>query len=98
MPGPNAKRDAKIAAAARLGQSHEAIAREHGISMARVSQIVAAANPHSPEETQRQLIATRLRQKWNELQRIVDDPPEMHSAIGRAVIGTNGNPSSTPPS
>ena len=53
MPAPNAERDARIAAAARLGQNHEAIAKEHGISRARVSQIVAAANPRTPEEAQR---------------------------------------------
>ena len=93
MPGPNAERDAKIAAAARLGQSHEAIAREHGISRARVSQIVAASKPAAtPEETQRQLIAARLRSRWDELEKIVRDPPEMHSAIGKIVIGTNGRP------
>ena len=92
MPGPNAERDARITAAARLGQSHEAIAREHGISRARVSQIVNAAAPRSAEETQRQLIATRLRQKWDELQRIVDRPPEQHSAIGKVVVGSDGRP------
>jgi hypothetical protein len=79
-------------AAGRLGQSHEAIAREHGISRARVSQIVNAAAPRSAEENQRQLIATRLRQKWDELQRIVDRPPEQHSAIGKVVVGSDGKP------
>lgn len=58
MTGPNTDRDARIAAAARLGQTHDAIAREHGITRARVSQIVAASKtPVSAEETQRQLIA-----------------------------------------
>jgi len=63
VPAPNAERDARIAAAARIGQTHEAIAAEHGISRARVSQIVAAANPRNPEEAQRQLIAERLRSR-----------------------------------
>jgi len=93
VPSPNnAERDAKIAAAARLGQTHEAIAAEHGISRARVSQIVAAANPRSPEETQRQLIASRLRSRWDRLEEIVREPPEQHSAIGKVVIGSNGKP------
>lgn len=92
MPGPNADRDARIAAAARLGQTHEAIAREHGISRARVSQIAKAATPRSPEETQRQLVAERLRSRWAELEKLVRHPPEMHSAIGRVVIGSDGKP------
>ena len=41
---------------------------------------------------QRKLIATRLRQKWDELQRIVDRPPEQHSAIGKVVVGSDGRP------
>jgi len=92
VPGPNAQRDAKIAAAARLGQSHQALAAEHGISRARVSQIVAAANPRSPEESQRAVIADRLRSRWDVLERIVAEPPEQHSAIGKVVIGSNGKP------
>lgn len=85
MQSPNHDRDARIIAAARLGQSHEAIAREHRISRPRVTQIVNAANPRSPEETQRHLIATRLRQKWDELQRIVDRPPIKSTSIGRVM-------------
>lgn len=83
MARPNTERDARIAAAARLGQGHEAIAREYKISRARVSQIVAAASPRSPEETQRQLIADRLRSRWDELEKIVRNPPVKTTSIGR---------------
>jgi hypothetical protein len=92
VPRPNAERDARIIAAARLGQSHQAIAAEHRVSRARVSQIVAAASPRTPEEAQRQLIAARLRSRWDELEKIVQSPPEMHSAIGRIIIGSDGTP------
>jgi hypothetical protein len=92
VAGPNADRDARITAAARLGQTHEAIAREYGIGRARVSQIVTAANPRSLEESQRQLIADRLRSRWDELEKIVRDPPPMHSAIGKVVVDAHGNP------
>lgn len=94
MPAPkqNADRDTRIVAAARLGQTHDALAAEHGLTRQRISQIITAAGPRSPEETQRQLIAARLRQKWDELQRIVDHPPEQHSAIGKIVVGSDGNP------
>jgi hypothetical protein len=91
VPAPNAERDARIAAA-RLGQTREAIAAEHDISRARVSRIVAAANPRNPEEAQRQLIAERLRSRWEVLDAIVRRPPEQHSAIGRVVIGSDGKP------
>jgi hypothetical protein len=83
VPAPNAERDARITAAARLGQTHEALAREHKISRARVSQIVSAAGPKSPEEAQRQLIAARLRSRWDELQKIVTTPPIKTTSIGR---------------
>lgn len=83
MAGPNTERDARIVAAARLGQTHEALAREHKISRARVSQIVSAAGPKSPEEAQRQLIATRLRSRWDELEKIVQHPPIRTTSIGR---------------
>jgi len=89
---PNAARDQQIAAKARLGQSHDSLAAEYRLTRQRISQIVTAANPRSPEETQRQLIASRLRQKWDELQRIVDRPPEQHSAIGKIVVGSDGEP------
>jgi hypothetical protein len=92
VQSPNHDRDARIIAAARLGQSHEAIAREHRISRPRVSQIVNAANPRSPEETQRQLIAERLRSRWDVLEEIVRRPPEQHSAIGKIVLGSDGKP------
>ena len=92
MAGPNAERDQQIAAKARLGQSHEAIAAEYKLSRARISQIVAAANPRSPEEAQRQLIAARLRSRWDELEKIVRQPPEMHSAIGKIIYGSDGKP------
>lgn len=80
----NTGRDAKIAAAARLGQTHDAIAREHGLTRARVSQIVAASKtPASAEEAQRQLIAERLRSRWDELEKIVRNPPIKVTSIGR---------------
>jgi hypothetical protein len=85
VPGPNAERDARIAAAARLGQSHESIAREHGISRTRVTQIVNAANPQTPEERQRAEIAARLRSRWEELEKIVRQPPAKTTSIGRTV-------------
>jgi hypothetical protein len=51
----NTERDARIAAAARLGQTHDAIAREYGLTRARVSQIIAATRPPAgPEEARRQ--------------------------------------------
>ena len=37
VPGPNAERDARICVVVRLGQSHESVAREHGISRVRVT-------------------------------------------------------------
>lgn len=84
VAAPNTERDARIAAAARLGQTHDAIAREHGISRARISQIVAAARPSaSPEEAQRQLIADRLRSRWDELEKIAQQPPVKTTSIGR---------------
>jgi hypothetical protein len=80
----NTERDARIAAAARLGQTHDAIAREHGLTRARVSQIVAAAKtPVTAEEAQRQLIADRLRSRWDELEKIVRNPPIKVTSIGR---------------
>ena len=82
-PSTNAERDQQIAAKARLGQTHEAIAREHGLTRARVSQIVAAASPRSQEEVQRQLIAARLRSRWDELEKIVKNPPIKTTSIGR---------------
>jgi len=91
-PKQNTDRDAQIAARARLGQSHDSLAAEFKLTRQRIGQIVAAANPRSPEETTRQQIAARLRQKWDELQRIVDDPPTMHSAIGKVVVDASGNP------
>lgn len=92
MAGPNAERDQQIAAKARLGQTHDAIAAEYGLTRSRVSQIIAGQNPRSAEESQRAEIAGRMRQKYDELQAIVDHPPEMHSAIGKIVIGTDGRP------
>ena len=94
MPAPkqNADRDARIVAAARLGQTFDSLAAEYHVTRQRVSQIVKAANPRSPEETQRQLIADRLRGRWEVLEAIVRDPPEMHSAIGKVVIGSDGKP------
>lgn len=85
MPGSstNTERDQQITAKARLGQTHEAIAQEHGLTRARVSQIVAAANPRSPEETERHLIAERLRSRWDELEKIVKQPPIKTTSIGR---------------
>ena len=82
-PSTNTERDQQIAAAARLGQTHEAIAQEHGLTRARVSQIVAAANPRSPEEAERHLIAERLRSRWDELEKIVRNPPIRTTSIGR---------------
>lgn len=83
MAPANTERDTRIVAAARLGQTHDAIAREHGISRARVSQIVADSRPRSPEEVQRQLIAERLRSRWDELEKIVKFPPVRTTSIGR---------------
>jgi len=88
----NATRDADIAARARLGQSHDSLAAEYHLTRQRIGQIVTAANPHSPEESQRAAIATRLRSRWEVLERIVAEPPEQHSAIGKVVIGSNGKP------
>jgi len=91
-PKENTERDQAIVAAARLGQTHDALALEHGLTRQRISQIIAAASPRTPKETQRQLIATRLRSRWDELEKIVRDPPPMHSAIGKVVVDTHGNP------
>jgi hypothetical protein len=92
MAAPNADRDARIIAAVRLGQSHQAVAAEHGISRARVSQIAAKADPASPDEVQRQLVAERLRSRWDVLNAIVLQPPPQHSAIGRLVVTEDGTP------
>jgi hypothetical protein len=82
-PKQNTERDQAIAARARLGQSHDSLAAEYGLTRQRVSQIVAAANPHSPEEAQRQAIAERLRSRWDELEKIVRRPPVKTTSIGR---------------
>lgn len=91
MSGPNDERDQQIAAKARLGQTHEAIAAEYGITRARVSQIVAAANPRSAEESQRLEIAKRYQAKYAELQAIIDHPPAKTTAIGKTVVDPETN-------
>ena len=83
MAGPNAERDQQIAAKARLGHTDDAIAAEYGLTRSRVTQIVAGQNPRTPEETQRQLIAARLRSRWDELEKIVKNPPIRTTSIGR---------------
>lgn len=84
MPAaPNTSRDAQIVAAARLGQLHEVIARRHGLSRARITQIVTAAAPREPGEAQRQLIADRLRSRWDEMEKTVRNPPIKTTSIGR---------------
>jgi hypothetical protein len=80
---PHASRDAEIVAAARLGQTHDALARQHGISRARITQIVTAAAPCEPAEAQRQLIADRLRSRWDEMEKIVRNKPIKTTSIGR---------------
>lgn len=80
---PNTTRDAQIVAAARLGQTHDALARQHGITRARISQIVGAASPREPAEAQRLIIAERLRSRWDEMEKIVRNPPIKTTSIGR---------------
>jgi hypothetical protein len=82
-PNLNTERDRAIAAAARLGQSHDSLAAEHHLTRQRISQIIATQNPRSPEEAQRQLIAARLRSRWDELEKIVARPPIKTTSIGR---------------
>jgi transcriptional regulator with XRE-family HTH domain len=82
-PKTNTGRDQAIAARARHGQTHDALAAEYGLTRQRVSQIVAAANPQGPEEAQRQAIAERLRSRWDELEKIVRQPPVKTTSIGR---------------
>lgn len=92
MPGLNTERDARIVAAVRLGQSHEAVAREHGITRTRVSQIVKASTPpRPPGEAERAALATTLRTQYDRLQQIIDADPPRSSAIGRVVTFPAGH-------
>lgn len=93
MPAPNnTDRDRAIAAAARLGVSHESLATQYGLSRPRVSQIVKALRSRTPGEAERAEVAATLRRKYDELQALIDNPVPMHSAIGRVVTGADGSP------
>ena len=86
MPSPKqdtADRDRQIVAKARLGITHEAIAKEHNLTRARVGQIIKAHTAAPPGEAERQEIAQTMRAKFNELQAIIDSPPLKVSAMAR---------------
>lgn len=93
MPAPdNSDRDRAIAAAARLGVSHDSLAAQYSLSRPRISQIVKALRPRTPGEAERAEVAATLRRKYDELQRIVDGAPPRSSAIGRIVCYPEGHP------
>jgi hypothetical protein len=92
VPAPNnSDRDRAIAAAARLGVSHDSLAAQYGLSRPRVSQIVKTLRPRTPGEAERAEVAATLRRKYDELQRIVDSGTPRSSAIGKVVVYPEGH-------
>jgi hypothetical protein len=91
-------RDAEIFQLAQGGMQHTAIAEKYGISRQRVGQIVADMTPAAWGFTDRDraqiraMEMARLESIAQKLERLAERPPEMHSAIGKIILDSEGRP------
>lgn len=91
MAEENTERDDEIFALAQSGVPHSAIASKYGISRARVGQVVSAKTPAVWGFTEKDKAQVRAKELavldrlTKKVEAVVNDPPLVHSAIGKTV-------------